>query len=132
MPHRDAGVEAVGIPVAHRDGEDARPDHVGERVRDARRIATIRHKTGETRGGAEATLRHREQHHAAIRGEPSTIDIGCDLPAADGWKREWQHRNFGHGGRGCPGLREMVVSAPKPTQPQTFRLRSPAALRTDR
>ena len=67
---------------------------------DARRIATIGHQTRQTRRDAEPSLGHRKQHHAAIRGKPSAVEIGCDLPAPDGWKRELEGPIVGHGGRG--------------------------------
>ena len=93
-------VEIVGVLVAHGDSEDPGADHVGERVRDARRIAPVGHETGKTRGDAEPSFGHGEQHHAAVRSEPPAIEIGCDLPAPDGWKREREDRIVGHGGRG--------------------------------
>ena len=30
----------------------------------------------------------------------TAVEIGCDYLAGDGWKRERQDRNVGHGGRG--------------------------------
>ena len=57
----------------------------------------VGHETGKTRGDAEPSLGHGEQHHAAVRSKPPAIEIGCDLPAPDGWKREREDRIVGHG-----------------------------------
>ena len=101
-------VEIVGILVSHGDGEDARPDHVGQRMRDPRRIAAVGHEAGEARGDAEPSLGHGQQHHSAIRGQPTAVEIGCDLPPSDGWKRERRDRIVGHGGRGrCDDVRML-------------------------
>lgn len=59
-------VEIVGVLVTHRDGEDPGADHVGERVRDPRRVAAVGHQAGEPRGDPEPTLGHGQQHHATI------------------------------------------------------------------
>ena len=49
---------------------------------------------------AQAPLRHRQQHHPAVRRKPAAIKCGCDFLALDGWKREERDRNVGHGGHG--------------------------------
>ena len=51
------GIEIVGVLVAAADGEDAGADHVGEAVRDAGRIATIRDQPGQSLSDPEAPLR---------------------------------------------------------------------------
>ncbi len=101
-------VEIVGVLVAHRDGEDPGADHVGQCVRDPRRIAAVGHQAGQARGDAEPPLGHGQQHHAAVRGQPTAVEIGCDLPPLDGWKRERRDRIVGHGGRGrCDDARML-------------------------
>ena len=93
-------VEVVGVLVAHRNSEDARSDHVGERVGDASGIATIGSQTRQTIRDGEPALGHGQQHDAAIRGQTATIKIGCDLLGSNGRKRERRDRIVGHGGRG--------------------------------
>ena len=94
------GVEIVGILVAAADGEDAGPDHVGEAVGDAGRIAPVRDQPGQPLGDPEAPFRQRQQHDAAIRGEAPAVEGGCDFLPSDGWKAEGRDRIVDHGGRG--------------------------------
>ena len=96
-------VEIVGVLPAAGDGEDARPQNVGQRVRDPARVAPVGDRGGELDGDAEPPLGFRQQHHATVRGDPATVERGGDLLALDGWKREWQDRIVGHGGCGRPG-----------------------------
>ena len=51
------GIEIVAIFVAAADREDASPDHVGEAVGDAGRIAPVRDQPGQPLGDPEAPLR---------------------------------------------------------------------------
>jgi hypothetical protein len=77
-------VEIVGIFVAAGDGEGARADHVGERVRDPGRIAPIRKGAGELIGDPQTTFGLRQQHDAAIGREAAAIEICCDFLASHG------------------------------------------------
>lgn len=85
-----------------------RADHVGEGVSDPRGIAMIGKAARQSFGDAEAMFRHRQQHDAAVRGQATSVEIGCDFLARDGWKRERQEIIVCHGGRGwrvvCEGL----------------------------
>ena len=105
-------VEIVGVLVAHGDGENARPDHVRQRVRDRRRIAPVGHKAGQARGNPQPSLGHGRQQHAAVRGQPTAVEIGCDLPPSDGWQRERRDRIVGHGGLAGATTHECLVSTP--------------------
>ena len=106
-------IQIVGIFIAARDRKDARADHVGERMGDPRRIATIGKTARQSLGDAKPPFGHREQHHAAIRGEPSAIESSCDLLARNGWKRERREIIVGHGERGGRGKARGLASATK-------------------
>ena len=93
-------VEIVGVLVAAADGEDASPDHVGEAVGDPRRIATVGDQQGQPLGDPETLLRQAQQHHPAIRREPSTIKGSRDFLSSDGWKAKGEDRIVDHGERG--------------------------------
>lgn len=85
-----------------------RADHVGEGVSDPRGIAMIGKAARQSFGDAEAMFRHRQQHDAAVRGQATSVEIGCDFLARDGWKRERQEIIVYHGRCGwrvvCKGL----------------------------
>jgi len=49
------------------------------------RIALVGDHPGEVVRDAEAALRLGEEHHAAIRGDPSAIEGGADLLACYRW-----------------------------------------------
>ena len=93
-------VEIVGVLVAAADRKHPGADHVGDRMGDARGIAPIGNAARQTLGYAQTPLRHRQQHHAAVRGHPPAVERGCDFLALDGWKREQRNRIVSHGGRG--------------------------------
>ena len=80
-----------------------------QRMDDPRRIATIGKAARQSLGDAKPPLGHRQQHHAAIRGEPPAVESGCDFLARDGWKRERQEIIVGHGGRGWRETREGLA-----------------------
>jgi hypothetical protein len=48
-------------------------------------------------GDVEFLFDSREQHHAAIGGDSSTIERGSDFLALNGWGTEWQQVIFEHG-----------------------------------
>jgi len=69
-------------------------------VGDPRGIAMVGKAARQSFGDAKAPLRHRQQHDAAVRGQATAVEIGCDFLARDGWKRERQEIIVGHGERG--------------------------------
>jgi len=69
-------VEIVGVLVAAGDRQDAGAHHVRQRVRDAQRVAAIGKAMGQSFRDPQPTLRHRQQHHAAIRGQSPAIESG--------------------------------------------------------
>jgi hypothetical protein len=68
-------------------------------VRDAQRVAAIGKAMRQSFRDPQTTLRHRQQHHAAIRGQSPAIESGGDRLAANGWKRERQQIRVSHGER---------------------------------
>jgi hypothetical protein len=102
-------VEIVGILVAASDGVDARPDHVGAGMSDARGIAPIGKTARQPIRDAKPTLGHRQQHHAAVRRQAPAIESRCDFLGPHGWKREWQKIIVGHGGWGVARWRPGSV-----------------------
>ena len=81
-------VEIVGIFISAGNRQDAGADHVRQRVRDAQRVAAIEKLQQRANLSAmpQPTVRHREQHDAAIRSQSPAIESGCDRFAANGWK----------------------------------------------
>jgi hypothetical protein len=102
-------IQIVSVLVAARNGEDAGADHVRERAGDPRGIATIQKAARQSFGDAKASLRHRQQHDAAVRGQATAVEIRCDFPARNRWKREWQGSIFNHGGRRWTVVREGLA-----------------------
>ena len=96
-------IEVVGVLVAAADREHASAEHIDKAVHDPRRIAPIREHPGQIVGQTETPLGHRQKHHAPIRGQATAIEGSCDFLGLNGWKREWQNRIIGHGGRGVRG-----------------------------
>ena len=94
------GIEIVGVLVTAADREDAGPDHVGDAVSDAGRIAPVRDQARQPLGDAEPPLRKRQQHDAAVRGKATTVEGGRDFLPSDGWKVEGRDRIVDHGERG--------------------------------
>src|SRR5690242_118784 len=89
-------------------------------------IAPVRNYLGEPLGDAEPTLCLGEQHHAAIRRDPSAIKGGSDLLALNGWKRERQQIIVGHGGRWrAPIPAKGWLQQPNPTPDQKLTLPPP-------
>jgi hypothetical protein len=72
-------------------------------MRDPAGVAAARDRGGELGGNAEPSRGFRQQHHAAVRGDPPAVERGDDFLAPGGWKRERQGRSVGHGGCGTPG-----------------------------
>jgi hypothetical protein len=57
-------------------------------VRDPGRIAPIRKHAGKPINDPQTTFGHRQQHNAAIGSKAAAVEIGCELLAPYGWKRE--------------------------------------------
>ena len=81
-------VEIVGILIPAGDRQDARQQDLGQRVHDPARITAVRDHGGELVGNAEPAGGLGQQQDAAIRGQASAIEGGCELLAPNGWKRE--------------------------------------------
>ena len=78
-------VEVVGVLVAAADRKRPGPDHVGDRMGDARAIAPIGKAARQALRHPQAPLRHRQQHHPAVRRKPAAIKRGCTfLPSTAG------------------------------------------------
>ncbi len=93
-------VEVVGILVAASDGEHAGAQDVGHAVRHQGRIARIGDQPRQPVSDPQAPLGSRQQHDAAIGGDPATIKGRGDFLAARGWKQKRRGRIVGHGGCG--------------------------------
>jgi hypothetical protein len=91
------------VPTIIRPETHAGAEHIDKAVHDPRRIAPIRQHPGQIVGQTETPLGHRQKHHAPVRGQATAIEGSCDFLGVNGWKREWQNRIIGHGGRGVHG-----------------------------
>ncbi len=60
----------------------------------------IRKAARQSFGDTEASLRHRQQHDAAVRSQTTAVEICRDFLTRDGWKRERREIVVCHGGRG--------------------------------
>ena len=94
-------VEAVGVLVAAGDRQDACPQDVGQRVDHPRRVARVGDQRRQPVAEAELALGRGQQQHPAVRGEPSAVEGGGHLLAADRWKAEGLGRIVVHGGCGA-------------------------------
>jgi hypothetical protein len=94
-------VEIIGVFVAAGDCQNPGPQNIGQSMDDPARIALVRDHGREPRGDAEPPLGLRQQHDAAIRGDPAAVNGGSHLLARYGWKRERQQAIVGHGGCGA-------------------------------
>ena len=79
-------VEIVGIFISAGNRQDAGADHVRQRVRDPQRVAAIGKAPRQSFRDPQPTVRHREQHDAAIRGQSAAIESRSDRLSANGWK----------------------------------------------
>jgi hypothetical protein len=98
-------VEVVAIRIAAADRQHARSQHIGDRVRDVRRIAPVSNVSGERGSDFAAAIGKRQQHHAAVRGQPAPVKRGCDFLARNGWQAEAELAIVGHGGCGSRAQR---------------------------
>jgi hypothetical protein len=53
-----------------------------------RRIARVGNASRKPTADPHRALGLRQQQHTAIRGQPATVERGCELFAANGWKRK--------------------------------------------
>ena len=54
----------------------------------------------QTLGESKTMNRHRQQHKAPVRADPSPIGSGCDFLAGDRWKRQRPEGIVGESRRG--------------------------------
>jgi cell division FtsZ-interacting protein ZapD len=80
---------------------------------DVRRAAAVRDQPGQRIHQSKAPLGAGQQQHAAIGTEPTAVERGGDLLAADRWQAEWQKRIVLHGGCGSLRLAKRLVQTPK-------------------
>jgi hypothetical protein len=119
-------VEVVGVLVAAADRKRPGPDHVGDRMGDARAIAPIGKAARQALRHPQAPLRHRQQHHPAVRRKPAAIKRGCDFLGNEDATREDTRVSFpismsGKSSRHAPPEESVTLS----TSPIAFnRLRS--------
>ena len=93
-------IEIVGVLIATRNGENARPQNVRKRVDGSCRIAPIRDRRRQLVGDHQIAFRLSQKHDAAVGTDAAAIKRSADLLLANGWKCEGQSRIVGHGGRG--------------------------------
>lgn len=91
------------------------------RVEKRQLLMAMRHVAGvagvwdtarETFRDPKPPLGQRQQHDAAIRGDPAAVEGGCDFLAGDGWKGKGGGRIVQHGGRGWLGLSGILCAGP--------------------
>jgi len=90
-----------------------RAQDVGDAVRHEQGIARIGNQPCQSVGDPQTALSSRQQHDAAIGGDPAAVEVGDDFLAARGWKQERLARIVEHGG--CGALRSWwrLISTPK-------------------
>ena len=93
-------VEIVGVFVAAGDGQDARQHNLRKRVNHPRRITPVGDHGGKLLGDPHPSRCLGKQHHATVGRQPSAVERGGQLLAANGWKREQRRRIVRHGGCG--------------------------------
>jgi hypothetical protein len=76
LMHPTQPVEIDGVFVAASDSKDAGAQDIGQQMDDPVRIALVGDHPGELVGDTKAPLRLGQEHHAAVRGDPSAIK-GC-------------------------------------------------------
>ena len=86
-------VEVVAIGIAATDRQHATAQHIATvclMCEGSRRSAMC---SGKCLGDVAAALGQRQQHHAAVGGQPASIKRGCDFPARNRWqaKATWQN-----------------------------------------
>ena len=64
--------------------KDARPQNVGQRMRDPVGVAAVGDRGGEQCCDAQPPLGFGQQHHPAVRSDPAAVERGGDLLAVHG------------------------------------------------
>ena len=98
-------VEVVAIGIAAANRQHAGAQHIGDRVRDVRRIAPVGNVSGQRGGDFAPAFGKCEQHHAAVGGQPASIKCSCDFLAQNGWRAEGEMVIVDHGGCGSEARR---------------------------
>lgn len=106
-------VEVVGIRIAAGNREDAGTQDGSHLVRDRRGAAAIRNQSGQRIHQAQPPVGAGQKQHTAIGTEPTAVERGGDLLAADRWQAERQKRILGHGGCGSLRFAKRLVQTPK-------------------
>ena len=73
--------------IATADRQNACPQDVVKLVRYPGGIAPVGNAGGQSPADSHGTLSLRQQQHAAIRGQPTTVKRSCKFLASDRWKR---------------------------------------------
>jgi hypothetical protein len=106
------GIEIIGVLIAARDREHTGTQNVIEAMDHPRRVTRI----GDARSKLPADPHRalRQQQNAAVRGQPATVERGCDLLAANRWKRKSRCAIIAPAGvvRGINCLAEGLVWTP--------------------
>ena len=121
-------VEIVGVLVAAADRKRCGRGSCRRRMGDARADRADRESSAPGAPRPQAPLGHRQQHHAAIRGQSAAIKSGCDFLALDGWKRERRRLSLvmASAWRAQTSAKDWCKQ-PNPTLYQALTLRSPAS-----
>ena len=93
-------VEIIGVLVAARDREHAGTQYVIKAMDHPRRIARIGNASRKPPAKPHRALGLCQQQNTAIRGEPTSVERGCDLLAPDRWKRKSRRAIIAPGGCG--------------------------------
>jgi hypothetical protein len=100
-------VAVIGIGIAAGDQQRTKTDHLGNRVAHRGGIARIIDALRQPFGDAEPSLNLGQQQHAAVGGEPATIESDPYRLAANRWQTAENRITVDHGGR---ALRCRVVT----------------------
>ena len=104
-------IEIIAILIAAGDREDAGKQDLGQGMNDPAGIAPVRDDSRELVRDGELTGGLGQEEDAAIRGQAASVEGGCELLAAHGWKRDRESGRIRHGGRGrLDGVDEVGVS----------------------
>ena len=76
-------VAVIGIGIARRDRQGAKPDHLRDLVSDLIRRARVLDAVGQPLGDPQSTLHLSQEQNAAIRRQLTAIKSGDDRLAAD-------------------------------------------------
>ena len=101
--------QIVAVLVAAGDGEDAGAQDGAERVGNQKRVARIGNHFGQLVRQPQPLPGLAKKHHPGVRGDAPAIEGGSDFLARDGWKREREQANVGHGGCGSQSRRGWRV-----------------------